>query len=169
MEAHRPALLRNATVIRQGQHRMRILVVLALALALAALPVRAQEPVVAVGGDSVTIRLVDVDLRAAVQALARYMDRPVVFSGAAGARVTLESPRPVARADVPRMLRGLLESQNIELVADSAAGIYRLRTRDQSRGFTNFKSVDTFIGRKPVRPSNSYELSVCQARPPAGR
>ncbi len=111
----------------------------ALAAALViTMPVGAQrEPVVVAAGDSVMIRLVDVDLRAAVQALSRFMDRPVVFSGAAGARVTLESPRPVARADVPRMLRGLLESQNIELVTDSAAGIYRLRARDQSRPFAS--------------------------------
>jgi general secretion pathway protein D len=89
-----------------------------------------QDSLVAERGDSVTVRLVDVDLRAAVQALSRYMDRPVVFSGAPGAHVTLETPRAVPRADVPRLLRGMLESQRMELVNDSASGIYRLRTRD---------------------------------------
>jgi general secretion pathway protein D len=97
-------------------------------------PVRAQQDsLVQARGDSVTIRLVDVDLRAAVQALSRYMERPVVFSGAAGSRVTLETPRPVPRRDVPRLLRGLLDSQGMELVDDSTSGIYRLRSRDAAR------------------------------------
>jgi type II secretory pathway component GspD/PulD (secretin) len=89
-----------------------------------------QDSLVTERGDSVIVRLVDVDLRAAVQALARYVDRPVVFSGAAGSRVTLETPRPVSRRDVARLLRGMLESQGMQLVEDSASGIYRLRQRD---------------------------------------
>jgi general secretion pathway protein D len=92
-----------------------------------------QDSLVSERGDSITVRLVDVDLRAAVQALSRYMDRPVVFSGAAGARVTLETPRPVSRRDVPRLLRGMLDSQGMELVDDSTSGIYRLRTREAAR------------------------------------
>lgn len=137
MEAHGPTVLIHIPSYAPLSRIARFACCVLSASVVSAVPVRAQQdPVAPAGADSVTIRLVDVDLRAAVQALARYMDRPVVFSGAAGARVTLESPRPVARADVPRMLRGLLESQNIELVADSSAGIYRLRTRDQSRGFT---------------------------------
>jgi general secretion pathway protein D len=92
-----------------------------------------QDSLVSERGDSITVRLVDVDLRAAVQALSRYMDRPVVFSGAAGTRVTLETPRPVSRRDVARLLRGMLDSQGMELVDDSTSGIYRLRTRDTAR------------------------------------
>lgn len=82
-----------------------------------------------VRGDSVTIRLVDIELQAAVQALARYLDRPVVVGSIAGARITLESPQPVPRADVPRLLRGVLESQGWELVDDTAANIYRVRQK----------------------------------------
>lgn len=93
-----------------------------------------QDSLVTERGDSVSVRLVDVDLRAAVQALSRYMDRPVVFSGAAGSRVTFETPRPVSRRDIPRLLRGLLESQGMQLVDDSASGIYRLRQRDAGQG-----------------------------------
>lgn len=136
MEAHRSALLMRAADVGRLLRSFRIGCRAIVATAVVSLTAHAQqEPVVAAAGDSVMIRLVDVDLRAAVQALSRYMDRPVVFSGAAGSRVTLESPRPVARADVAKMLRGLLESQNIELVSDSAAGIYRLRTKDASRPF----------------------------------
>jgi general secretion pathway protein D len=89
-----------------------------------------KDSLVAEQGDSVSVRLVDVDLRAAVQALSRYMDRPVVFSGAPGNRVTLETPRPVPRRDVARLLRGMLESQGMELVNDSASGIYRLKQHE---------------------------------------
>jgi general secretion pathway protein D len=96
-----------------------------------ALPCGAQgTPVVDTHGDSVTIRLVDVDLRAAVQALSSYLDKPVVFSGALGGRVTLETPRPVPRRQVQRLLQEMLASQNVDLVSDSASNIYRLRTRE---------------------------------------
>lgn len=81
--------------------------------------------------DSVTVRFVDVDLRAAVQALGRFLDRPVLFAGVTGVRVTLETPRPVPRAEVVKLLRGLVEGQNLELVQDSS--FYRVRTRDTGR------------------------------------
>ncbi|MGH7719652.1 MAG: type II secretion system protein GspD [Gemmatimonadaceae bacterium] len=110
--------------------RREILVALALiALPLAAHVARAQDSAVVARNDSVTVRLVDVDLRAAIQALARYLDRPVVFGALNGARVTLETPAPVPRAEVAALLRGVLESQNLELVADS--GLYRVRSREQ--------------------------------------
>ena len=83
---------------------------------------------VVASGDSVAIHLVDADLRAAVEALAPYLDRPVVFgSNAMTARVTLTTPRPVARRQIIGLLRGMLESQQFELVSDSAAGLYRVR------------------------------------------
>lgn len=106
---------------------------LLVAAVLFAVPVmlRAQaEPAVTSRGDSVMIRLVDVELRAAVQMLGMYLDRPVVFGGMGGARVTIETPNPVPRADVPALLRTILESQNHELVADSA-GFYRARARER--------------------------------------
>lgn len=84
-------------------------------------------------GDSVMIRLVDVDLRAAVQSLAPYLDQPVVFGAATTGRVTLETPRPVPRTEVVRMLRGLLESHNLELLSDTVSGIYRVRAREVAR------------------------------------
>jgi general secretion pathway protein D len=79
-------------------------------------------------GDSITVRFVDADLRAVVQALGRHLDRPVLFANLPGARVTLETPRPVARADLPTLLRGLLQAQNFDLVRDSA--FYRVRPRE---------------------------------------
>src|SRR5215471_14443206 len=80
--------------------------------------------------DSVTIRIVGIDLRAAVQIIQQYIDRPIIFSGSGpGPQVTLETPHPVARADVPRLLRGLLDSQAYELVSDTASGTYRARPK----------------------------------------
>ena len=75
--------------------------------------------------DSVTIRLANTELRAAVQLFGQYLDRPVLFSGTGGGLVTLETPRPVPRADIPRLLQSLLESQNYELVNDSVGKVYR--------------------------------------------
>lgn len=89
-----------------------------------------QDTTVVTRNDSVTVRLVDVELRAAVQALSQYLDRPVVFGAVNGARVNLETPAPVPRAQVVELLRGLLASQNLELFADSG-GIYRVRPREE--------------------------------------
>jgi type II secretory pathway component GspD/PulD (secretin) len=84
--------------------------------------------------DSVTIRIAGAEMRAAVQIMQQYLDRPVIFTGQPGGpAVTFETPRPVPRADVPRLLRGLLESQGYELVADSASGTYRARVKEQPR------------------------------------
>jgi general secretion pathway protein D len=78
--------------------------------------------------DSVIVRLVDVDIRAAIQALSQFLDRPVVTGTLNNVRVTLETPSPIPVARVVSLLRGLLESQNVEMVADS--GIYRIRQRE---------------------------------------
>lgn len=103
-------------------------------------------PVTAAQGDSVQIHLVDVEFRAAVQALSQYLDKPVIFGAIAGNRVTIDTPNPVARREVVHVLRGLVESQNHELVLDSA-GVYRIRSRDQ-------------------RPTNPAPVTQRQAGPP---
>lgn len=111
-----------------------------VALAIATFPANAQRPTLSrpdsavsvpiVRRDSVNVRLVDVELRSAVQALGQYLDRPVLFSGNGSARVTLETPRPVPRENVARLLRGLLESNSFELIEDSASGMYRARQKE---------------------------------------
>jgi len=78
-------------------------------------------------GDSVSVHFVDADLRAVVQAMGRYLDRPVLFAALPGARVTLETPRPVTRIELLPLLRGLVEAQNLELVRDSA--YYRVQPK----------------------------------------
>jgi general secretion pathway protein D len=116
----------------------RLVVALFVVAPLASFPLsaRAQDTTVVSQGDSVTIRLVDVDVRAAIQALSRYLDRPVIFGAVGGGqRVTLETPRPVPRSQVVDLLRGVLQAQGLELVADSAAGAYRVQSREQARAF----------------------------------
>jgi general secretion pathway protein D len=108
--------------------RLRTRTIAALVLALSithpALARAQQDSALAPHGDSVRIRLVDVDLRAAIQSLAPYLDQPVIFAGVTGNKVTLETPSPVPRSDVIRLLRGVLASQGLELFADS--GMYRV-------------------------------------------
>ncbi|HEX6809097.1 MAG TPA: secretin N-terminal domain-containing protein [Gemmatimonadaceae bacterium] len=89
---------------------------------------QAHDSTVVLRHDSVSVHLVDADVRAAVEALAPYLDKPVGFgSSVPGARVTLETPTPVARGAVRGLLEGILASQNLELVRDSA--MYRVQVK----------------------------------------
>jgi general secretion pathway protein D len=107
------------------------LALLAALLLVSADTARAQQVTPVAESDSlVSIRLLNTDLRAAVQLLSPYLDRPVLFSGASGAAVTLETPQPVHRREIERILRGLLESQNYQLVVDSASGMFRAMPRE---------------------------------------
>ena len=81
------------------------------------------------GADSITIRIRELDVRTAVQSLAQYLDRPVVFGQLNAAKVSLETPRPVARAQVYQFIRGMLDSQGMEIQPDSS-GLYRVRMKD---------------------------------------
>jgi general secretion pathway protein D len=108
-------------------YRIELLQILLMATAAAPLLAQRDTTVIA-NGDSVRIRLIDVDLRAAVQALSQYLDRPVVFGAVAGNRVTLETPQPVPRLRVVHLLRSLVESQDHELLLDSS-GVYRVSAR----------------------------------------
>ena len=111
---------------RGGQERTRADAVVALAvMLLASTPVLAQDTTaVRERGDSLTVRLVEVDLRAAIQALGRYLPKPVLVGPIQAGKVTLETPGPVARSALPTLLRGLVESQGLALLEDSA--FYRI-------------------------------------------
>jgi general secretion pathway protein D len=91
-----------------------------------------QDSLVTTRGDSVSIRIVDVDLRQAVQMLSQYLDRPVVFGALTSQNVTIQTPRPIARSQVLGLLRTVLENQNHELVEDSASGVFRVRMRERT-------------------------------------
>jgi len=111
---------------------MRFITV-AIALTLVATRTRAvraqaHDSAIVLRRDSVTVHLVDADVRAVVEALAPYLDKPVGFgSGVPAARVTLETPTPVARSAVRGLLDGLLSTQDLELVRDSA--MYRVQMK----------------------------------------
>lgn len=97
----------------------------ALMLLTASLALRAQE-VAPVGTDSLSIRLRDVSLRNVVEVLSPYLTRPVVIAGPAGPTVTVETPRPIPKADVERLLRGVLQSNGFSLEVDTIAQIFRV-------------------------------------------
>lgn len=103
-------------------------------VALAAVPVMlsSQEPVrISATRDSVVVRLRDVEIRTAIQALAPYLDRPVIVGNIPPLRVTIETPAPVPRAAVPGLLRQLLDAHALTLDQDSSATVYRVTAREQ--------------------------------------
>ena len=101
----------------------------ALALAgVASLPAQ-EPPPIRERGDSIAMQFVEAELRTVVQALARYAAKPLLIAAIPSVRVSFETPVPLARSQVLGVLRGLLESQNLELVEDSA--VFRVRPRGQ--------------------------------------
>jgi type II secretory pathway component GspD/PulD (secretin) len=88
----------------------------------------AQEPAVSAHDGGVVIQLVDADIRAAVQALAPYLDRPVVFgSGLGAARITIETPGRVPRLEMEGLLRGVLAAEGMELAEEGQIYVVRHR------------------------------------------
>jgi general secretion pathway protein D len=77
-----------------------------------------EDSLVTMRNDSVTARLVNADLRLAIQALSRYLDRPVVLGQMGEVRVTLETPRPLPRAQLPDLLRGMLRAYGLALTEE---------------------------------------------------
>jgi general secretion pathway protein D len=93
--------------------------------------------------DSVSIRFVETDIRAVIQAIGRYLPKPVLMGPIQPVRVTLETPGMVDRATLRSLLRGLLESQNLEFTEDSA--FYRVGPKQQQepRSATRHASSDS--------------------------
>jgi len=99
---------------RVSRHGLVLLFLLGLAH-----PGEAQDTVRVVG-DSVMVRFTDADLRAVLEGLGRYLDRPLLVGAVPSVRVTFESPVPVARSGLPALLSGLAEAHGLEFVTDSA-------------------------------------------------
>ncbi len=145
---------------------MRYVVIVFALVATAAWPsdiaAQARDSAVSLRHDSVSVHLVDADIRAAVEALAPYLDKPVGFGSAVpAARVTLETPAPVARTAVRGLLEGLLESQNLELVRDSA--MYRVQTKAPPPAPA--AAVTTAVARA-AGPVQLYVIRLKHARAP---
>jgi type II secretion system protein D len=82
--------------------------------------------------DSLTVRFVETDIRAVIQALGRYLPKPVLVGNVQPVRVSLETPGPVDRATLVALLKGLVESQNLEFTEDSAFFQISPRSSDRS-------------------------------------
>jgi general secretion pathway protein D len=94
---------------------------LALAAMAAAPGARAQDTAtVRIKSDSVRVRFLDADLRAVIQAVGRYLPKPVVTGSVPGVRVSLETPQPVTRPILATLLAGLVEAQGLQYSEDSA-------------------------------------------------
>jgi len=109
--------------VGKGGRGRRAVVGLAMLLFNAALLDRltAQDTMsVRAASDSVTVRFVETDIRAVIQALGRYLSKPVLVGNIQPVRISLETPTPVHRSAIAGLLRGLVESQNLEFVEDSA-------------------------------------------------
>jgi general secretion pathway protein D len=93
-------------------------------------PLRAQDTAaVRFTRDSIAVRFVETDIRAVIQAIGQYLPKPVLVGPIQPVRVTLQTPGPVDRVTLLALLRGLVQSQNLEFVEDSA--FYRVGPRTQ--------------------------------------
>lgn len=102
----------------------------AVALLLVGSPLAAQDTsAVRFVNDSVSVRFVETDIRAVIQAMGRYLPKPVLVGPIQPVRVSLETPGRVDRAQLLSILKGLVESQNLEFVEDSS--FFRVGPRQQ--------------------------------------
>jgi len=97
-----------------------------------AAPLAAQDTSgVRFANDSIAVRFIETDIRAVIQAIGRYLPKPVLVGTIQPVRVTLETPGPVDRVRLLALLRGLVESQNLEFVEDSS--FYRINNKQTDR------------------------------------
>jgi len=108
--------------VEVGGRRWRtveVAAVLALAVAAPNGLVAQDTAAVRTANDSVSVRFVDADIRGVIQALGRYLPKPVLVGNLQPVKVSLETPTPVPRGRVRDLLKGLVESQSLEFIEDS--------------------------------------------------
>jgi len=105
---------------RGCQRAAEVAVVCALALLASPKLVAQDTTTVRAVNDSLSIRFVDADIRGVIQALGRYLPKPVLIGNLQPAKVSLETPAPVPRVRVRELLKGLVESQSLEFTEDSS-------------------------------------------------
>lgn len=116
---------------------------------------------VRVVNDSLLIRFVEADIRAVIQALGRYLPKPVLVGSIQPAQVTFETPAPVPLARVPLILGGLAQSYNLLFTEDSA--FYRLSP------VVPGAPVTPPAGPQPGQPARDVRLFVIRLKhAPAG-
>jgi general secretion pathway protein D len=111
--------------------RVRRIVAILLALAaLFATRILAQDTSsVRAVNDSVSVHFVDADLRAIVEAVSRYLVKPVIIGSINPVRASLQTPGPVSRQTLLSLLKGVVETQGLEFTEDST--FYRIATKVQ--------------------------------------
>lgn len=82
---------------------------------------------VRVTNDSVAVHFVETDLRAVIEALGHYLPKPVLVGQLQPVRVSLETPGPVDRFTLVALLKGLVQSQNLDFTEDSV--FFRITNR----------------------------------------
>ena len=105
---------------RRRQRAARVAAVSALALLASGKLVAQDTAAVRIANNSVSLRFVDADIRGVIQALGRYLPKPVLVGTFQPLKVSLETPAPVPRARVRELLKGLVESQALEFTEDSS-------------------------------------------------
>jgi len=137
----------------------RVMFGLVLAMTAIALPARAQEDsLVTLRNDSVTVRLVNADLRLAIQALARYLDRPVVLAQIGEVRVTIETPQPIPKGQIPGLLRGMLRAYGMELSEDAAFYTVGPASPTPAQGTAPNGPVQLFV--LPIRHARAADVAA---------
>lgn len=70
--------------------------------------------------DTASIRIVDTELRLAIQLLGKRLPKPVIAAGVPEVRVTLDTPNAVTPSEVATLLKGLVQTYGLAFVDDSA-------------------------------------------------
>ena len=142
-----------------AMNRAARLWILGLSAILGAADLSAQDSsAVRTTGTGVTIHLVDVDLRAAIQALAGYLPKPVLTGGLPAVRVSLETPGPVTRAEVGGLLRAMIESHGLTYADDS--GYVRIGPRPEAAS----PSAATAEAQRDTQPREPVQLFVVRLK-----
>jgi general secretion pathway protein D len=137
--------------------RVRRIAAVALASACSAIRVVAQDSsAVRLLNDSVTVHFVDADLRAIVEAVSRYLVKPVIIGSIGPVRASLQTPSPVSRQTLLSLLKGVVETQGLEFTEDSA--FYRIATKVQGA------APEAANGRRAGRDTGAVQLFVIRLK-----
>ena len=99
--------------------------------------------------DSIAVRFVDADLRSVIQALARYLPKPLVVGSIPAIRVSVETPGLVDRPTLVRLLRGVVEAQNLEFAEDST--FFRVGQRQVQQAAPQTSQGAASAGQGPIQ------------------
>lgn len=128
---------------------------IAIGIILAGRPASAQDTSsVRFTHDSIAVRFVEADIRAVIQAIGQYLPKPVLVGPIQPVRVTLQTPGAVDRPTLLSLLKGLVQSQNLEFTEDSS--YYRIGVK---------QTADRPPGRQSVSSDSSpMQLFVIRLR-----